>query len=326
MLAAETSDACPEPNAATIRREVGRRLGMLDESLDKPGLKWVTRAEFNVAWSEYHAAEEALIGVVSKASLIDVALSDLLRLDGSDMQSHATLQRDLQAALIELDAKLEPYSRPLVPKDPNAPPVTVVATSVTAPSALARAGVLASRLGSRLSRGAGSRSTNRPSTSAAAKPQAVDWEAERRSRRVIQTIHASLDTYRGARWAELGRARWQLMLTTTVAGIVAFLVLALALIRGVRPDQLMAGWAYFLVGAAAGLFLRLRLAGEESQVTDDYGLEAARVFQTPLLSGMAAIIGVVLMASLAGSSLGDILTPQSQPATVPVGSAGTRRN
>ena len=62
----------------------------------------------------------------------------------------------------------------------------------------------------------------------------------------------------------------------------------------------MAGWAFFLVGAAAGLFLRLRLAAEESQVTDDYGLEAARVFQTPLLSGMAAIIGVVLMASLAG--------------------------
>ena len=36
-------------------------------------------------------------------------------------------------------------------------------------------------------------------------------------------------------------------------------------------------------------------------------------FQTPLLSGMAAIIGVVLLASLAGSSLGDILTPASNP-------------
>ena len=224
------------------------------------------------------------------------------------MPSHATLQRDLQAALIELDAKIEPYSRPLVPKDPNAPPVTVVATSA---------------LHHRPWPGHGPREAPRfeaqPRRGVPIDEPAVDQREPRtsgrrlRGRAAIANGHpddpSSLDTYRGARWAELGRARWQLMLTTTVAGIVAFLVLALALIRGVHPDQLMAGWAYFLVGAAAGLFLRLRLASEESQVTDDYGLEAARVFQTPLLSGMAAIIGVVLMASLAGSSLGDILTP-----------------
>ena len=40
---------------ANIRREVGERLDKLDRPSTLPGLKWVTRAGINVAWSEYHA-------------------------------------------------------------------------------------------------------------------------------------------------------------------------------------------------------------------------------------------------------------------------------
>jgi hypothetical protein len=107
------------------------------------------------------------------------------------------------------------------------------------------------------------------------------------------------------------------MRTTTVAGIVAYLVLALALIAGASPTQVIAGWAFFLVGAIAGLFLRLRFASEDIQVADDYGLEVARLYQTPLLSGMAAVLGVLLMASLAGSTLGDVITPEAAASPEP---------
>jgi hypothetical protein len=134
-------------------------------------------------------------------------------------------------------------------------------------------------------------------------------EQERRARAVIQSVHTAVNDYRGSRWAELARARWQLVMTTTIAATFSLLVLGLALIQGVPTTHLVAGWAYFLVGAVAGLFLRLRQAAEEEHVADDYGLESARLNQTPLLSGMAAVLGVVLMASLAGSTLGDVLRP-----------------
>jgi hypothetical protein len=142
--------------------------------------------------------------------------------------------------------------------------------------------------------------------------------ADQRSRLVILSTHRALNAYRGAGWAELGRARWHLTLTTTVTGMFAFLVLALALVRNIGNTELTAGWAYFLVGAVAGLFLRLYFASSEQHVSDDYGLDAARLYQTPLLCGVAAVIGVVLMASIAGSNVGDLLNPEVSPTAPPV--------
>jgi hypothetical protein len=324
LRAAESLAACPGETAAVIQQQVTEHLCATAKRLEEPGLRWVTRAGFNVAWTDYHRADEALISIVPKASLIDVAISDLLRLDGSEIKGRAALQADLQAALKEIDPKLEPYVSGLVTKDPKACADDTTSAAKGATPADTAASTPSTGLCPRLWQcllaligkgGAGSRRT--PSTDEGAQTDPSVCEAEPISRIVILTIHRSLNTYRGSRWAEFGRARWQLMLTTTVAGMVGFLVLALTLIRGVQQDQLVAGWTYFLVGAAAGLFLRLRLASEESQVSDDYGLEAARVYQTPLLSGMAAVIGVVLMASIAGSSLADVLNPESDKAAAP---------
>jgi hypothetical protein len=143
-----------------------------------------------------------------------------------------------------------------------------------------------------------------------------DREKRLRARDVLATVHAAVQGYRGGLWARLARARWQLLRTTTFAGLGAFLVLALALISNVSGPHLISGWAYFVTGAVAGLFLRLRNASSESHVTDDYGLEIARLYQTPLLSGIAAVIGVVIMASVAGSVLSDILNPTPNPPAV----------
>jgi hypothetical protein len=154
-----------------------------------------------------------------------------------------------------------------------------------------------------------------PANHAPATP-APDCTAQARARAVIRTIHGSILTYRGGLWAELARARWLLLRTSAVAGLVAYLILALALLFGISEIHFGTAWAYFLTGAVAGLFLRLRSAGTETEVSDDYGLEAARLYTTPLLSGMAAVIGVIIMASIAGSTLGDILDPAPEAAAV----------
>jgi hypothetical protein len=322
LRAAEPSPPCADANAATIRDEIKKQLDKIDQDVDKPGLQWVTRAGFNVVWTDYHNADAALIDVVGTGTLIDIGISDLLRLDGAAIKGRVALQNDLQAALTAIDPKVESYVSALVPKDAKdekacadaMASTTAVMKKAEQPITVPSAGYLKGVKQCLLALiGRASGSPTKPTTNEKPKVESNDCAAERRSRTIIQTIHRSLNTYRGTRWSELGRARWQLILTTTVAGVVAFLLLALGLIRGVRAEQLMTGWAYFLIGAVAGLFLRLYLASLESQVSDDYGLDAARVYQTPLLSGMAAVIGVVLMASVAGSTLAEVLTPETEP-------------
>jgi hypothetical protein len=321
LQSAEQSPPCADPNAATIRGQVNKQLDNIERDLKEPGLGWVTRDGFNVAWTGYHDAEAALIDVVGTDTLIDIGITDLMRLDGAAMKSRCALQNDLQDALTAIDPKIESYVSALVPKDAKDERAVTDAVAKAAaetkkverPTSVASPGYWNGVKQSLLALiGRASGSPTKPATDEKPEVGSDDCAAERRSRTIIQSIHRSLNTYRGTRWSELGRARWQLVLTTTVAGVVAFLLLALALIRGVHPEQLMTGWAYFLVGAVAGLFLRLYLASRESQVNDDYGLEAARVYQTPLLSGMAAVIGVVLMASVAGSNLSQVLAPEGE--------------
>jgi hypothetical protein len=181
--------------------------------------------------------------------------------------------------------------------DPAVPPAATTPASAGAPAAAP------------WQAGAPTHPAATPSSPGGAGPPDPRCVRDARARAVIQAIHRSVSAYRGGLWADLGRARWLLVRTTAVAGLVSYLVLALALLANVRTVHLETAWAYFLAGAIAGLFLRLYTAGGETQVRDDYGLEVARLYQTPLLSGIAAIIGVILMALIAGSTLGDVIAP-----------------
>ncbi len=68
---------------------------------------------------------------------------------------------------------------------------------------------------------------------------------------------------------------------------------------------------YYLVGGVVGLFSRLRVDAEANSAVEDYGLAKVRLIATPLISGLAAVSGVVLTALLAGSALGTLLGPPS---------------
>ena len=272
------------PTGEWVRRQVRGQLDQIESELRQTGLPWVTRSGFNSTWTHFHLAKSIWIEASPTPSVIALAVGDIMRLEGSDISLRPNRQADLWRAVTDIDPHLDPYVEALVSVDVQR------IRSTTAPATT-------------------------PTTASSIDP-------ERRARAVIQSVHNSVNDYRGLRWAELARARWQLLQTTTIAGIFSLLVLGLALIQAVPATHLVAGWAYFLVGAVAGLFLRLHQASEEEHVADDYGLESARLNQTPLLSGMAAVIGVVLMASLAGSTLGDVLSPQNNTAQSPAPTAG----
>ena len=70
----------------------------------------------------------------------------------------------------------------------------------------------------------------------------------------------------------------------------------------------------YLVGAIVGLFNRLRIEAGQSSAVEDFGLSQARLVVTPLVSGLAAVAGVYLIAAL------PVLLPNGSepPATAPV--------
>jgi hypothetical protein len=53
---------------------------------------------------------------------------------------------------------------------------------------------------------------------------------------------------------------------------------------------------FFLVGALVGLFNRLRIEASSNRAIDDFGLFEARLLHTPLISGLAGVGGVFLVA------------------------------
>jgi hypothetical protein len=73
-------------------------------------------------------------------------------------------------------------------------------------------------------------------------------------------------------------------------------VVWLALAAGLNGAYLVGGITYFLVGAVVGLVSRLRSDFENDTAIDDFGLSAMRHFAAPQLSGIAAVLGVSVLA------------------------------
>ena len=62
--------------------------------------------------------------------------------------------------------------------------------------------------------------------------------------------------------------------------------------------QIVTAATFYLVGAIVGLFNQLYLEGSAETATEDYGLAAARLFHTPMISGLAALGGVLVIPML----------------------------
>ncbi|HEV8229762.1 MAG TPA: hypothetical protein VGQ86_07375 [Candidatus Limnocylindria bacterium] len=121
---------------------------------------------------------------------------------------------------------------------------------------------------------------------------------EARARGDVRTVREAINRYRDQLWDKMVRTKVQLMHTMLLTGATACAALVLAIIAGVEKTPIVGASAFYLVGAVVGLFARLRSESLSLAVIDDYGLGDARLRVTPLLSGLAAIAGVVLMANV----------------------------
>src|SRR5581483_7814453 len=74
------------------------------------------------------------------------------------------------------------------------------------------------------------------------------------ARAAIRQVVRDVNEFRDKRRAGIVRVRNQLLRTVAFAGLLIYVLTALAVIVGVRPAALTAATAFYLVGATVGLF------------------------------------------------------------------------
>jgi hypothetical protein len=128
-------------------------------------------------------------------------------------------------------------------------------------------------------------------------------------------VRRAIDEFRWQRFAGLIRARNHLGLVTALTGLTMYALLWLAMALGSQREVIGVATAYYLIGSTVG-FLN-QLYNEASRPTaaavDDYGLSLARLTVTPLLSGLAAVGGVLIVAMLSLTQTGSVGAQDTQP-------------
>ncbi len=139
-------------------------------------------------------------------------------------------------------------------------------------------------------------------------------EHHKDARSVLRMIRRAINEYQDDLYGGLVTSRNRTLATAIVTGLAAFFLLAVPMTVGVSRPSIVAAAIFFLVGATVGLLNRLRHESEESTDVLDYGLSAARLWATPLHSGLAAVGGVVLTVLLSSAAA---VVPEGSPTPVP---------
>jgi hypothetical protein len=142
------------------------------------------------------------------------------------------------------------------------------------------------------------------------------------ARAVLREIRHAINEFRDARRDGLVRARNYLSWTGLLTGAFGYALLGTAILVQVPREFVVAAVVFYLVGASVGLFNQLRTSATNAgtQTEEDFGLSRAQLVYSPVLSGLAAVFGVVLTALLYASLTGSVivyqapLAPTSTPA------------
>jgi hypothetical protein len=120
--------------------------------------------------------------------------------------------------------------------------------------------------------------------------------SDHEAREALREVRFAINDYRDDIVDSFARGRNRLIWTYLIVAISTFVLLGLGMLSGVPKGALVSVSALYMVGALVGLFSRLRIEASRPSTNDDYGLYLARLLTGPLLSGLAGVAGVYLVA------------------------------
>ena len=136
------------------------------------------------------------------------------------------------------------------------------------------------------------------------------------ARNTLRDVRRTINEFRDHLWEGLVNGRNLLIGTALITGLLTYVLICFAIIAGATPTVITAATAFYLVGAIIGPFSRLYDESKVKNVSDDYSLTLARIIVTPVLAGIASVIGVLLTSMLSLTLLKSAL-PQNGGVTLP---------
>lgn len=258
----------------------------------RSGFRWSTASGYVNCFRALHRAEEALTEVEPVGLLVGDGLHDYFSLRDSRIPNRDGLMAGVRKAIGRLDN-------------------TVAEDFFDSAESSGR------QRGSKPEAGGsgatGSTTTTVTTTSTAEADHLHYVENDRAARAVLREVRFAINDFRDDAFDGLVRQRNRLWRTILTTGLVTYALLALAILARAPAEQLLVAGAFFLTGAIVGMFNQLRLAGSAKSAVEDFGLSEALLVQVPLVSGLAALAGVVVTGILSPAALATAGTDVTAP-------------
>ncbi len=252
-----------DPHVAVALAEAECRLDavrsqLYDTENAGPALRWVLSSGYTGLRRELHRVEEALYSVESESQLIGDVLHDDLSLEDSGLRNRFTLRRMIRDAM----NTISPGASAALLRPVPALPAASAIVGAPAPDGTAVAAAI----------------TN----------------AE--AREALREVRFAINDYRDDIIDSFALGRNKLIWTFLAVALTTYALVALGLLFGIPKTALVSVSVLYLVASTVGLFNRLRVESSRSSTIEDYGLYLARLVTGALLSGLAGVAGVYLIA------------------------------
>jgi hypothetical protein len=121
------------------------------------------------------------------------------------------------------------------------------------------------------------------------------------AREAIRQVKHALNVYQDSLRHALVRGRNYIYMATALTAFITYFLLCVVILWNSNQLAIGSVTAYYMIGAITGLFVRFyneTNSKNDDTPPDDYGLLLSRLLATPLLSGLAAVGGVLFTATL----------------------------
>jgi hypothetical protein len=260
----EKARGIEDPHVRTALAEAECRLdavrgGLYDDAHAGPALQWVLSSGYTGLRRELHRVEEALYSVESESQLVGDVLHDDLSLEDSGLRNRFTLRRMIRDAL----GVIAPgASHTLLRPVPALPPASAIAGAAT---------------------GDGGATGSVGLTHAEA-------------REALREVRFAINDYRDDIMDSFALGRNKLIWTFLAVAVTTYALVGLGMLFTIPKTALVSVSVLYLVASLVGLFNRLRVESSRSSTIEDHGLYLARLITGAVLSGLAGVAGVYLIA------------------------------
>jgi hypothetical protein len=249
------------------KKEVLNYRNAICMGLKQRSTAWVVGNGYVELWDLIDSAEEALITVAPLEKVVSDAVYDEMRLNDSKIDNSEEWDNKLRSAVKALDTGAVDYLKPAVGTQPPG-----AGTPQQVPQGILTQSPPASHGG------------------------ATVTQQEAEARAILRTVRETINDFNTKSWDALISARNQLLATMVLVGLTTYIFVEIAILFRVTTLHIVVATIFAFVGALAGLIGRLYTESQSDKAIDDYRLSTARLLVTPLLSALAAVIGVLVVA------------------------------